>query len=1199
MADETTNLGFDASGAINSIKQLIAVMESYNTTIKAMAANTRAFNAVGQKLNLGGGLNTLAQSQAKARQEFEKLFSTQKQSLPTFNQIAAAQKQAAITTDSLGVQAGKAAQNINLMGISLQSLTRIATIQVLHQAISALRIALQQSVKAAHDFEISLAEITTIGQGVFTTIDNTAEAVLGLSEKFGLPALQVAEGLYQTLSNQVTTAANATKFLDDALTLSIAAVSSTSAAVNSLSSIINAYGLSANNAGDLSAKLFKIVELGRVRLEDIGNSLGRVTVVAAELGVSFDEVGAAIASITVQGVKPAEALTQISSVMQALIKPSEALKAALLQLGFTDVQAAIQASGGAFQLLKRIIDQTGGSLEVLGEEFRNVRALRGVLGLLANDAESFNKSLNAIKDSTAFDVQAQAAKILETNAKQFDIAVQEVQNSILQLGRETLGVLVEIAQAFGGGRAAVLSFVSALGAAGTALVAFRAIGLTTISAGPFLALAAAAGIVALAVSQATREFEQLKKVTEQQIALAKETQETQNRLLRDQINVTKEVIDTQFGVYQNYFAKLQLLYDKDFTAATRSQEQLTAQVKLILDNRLDAAQSYFTAVERLARQSATAQLDSELRIRQLAEQGQRAIFDSQLQFANAQTKVAAQIALSQRLIRAGASEVLNANEKVKQVGEEHLRDAFELAKQALNTARTTEDRAKAEGNIRAITNQQISLQRQLAQLEVQRSAAAQRVLEQDAARIGRLKEIAAEIEKQSQIIKTTGEGKGLTLTSQAQIDAAKQQIQELAAEFNRVQSQLGENARGLGLEQLLEQAKVPIKLDFVAEGLDKIASQLKSVFSLLTLAFAKELEQRGFKIDVSKLEGLKDLQQQGLILANAEKDAVENQLKIKENQDAITSAVTRTVAAFEQLSKVSEGGVTVGQTIKTAFTEGTAGVDALFQRLRDANDQFTKLQAVADKTLFTEQGVLDDQKFKNASDILIKAISDFRAVGQQSAAQAASDILAQLNAIRQAAEENRKIQEQPSPLSPTLQQQLDAAAHSLENLQTSAESTTVDLSAIDDAGVPALNSTTAAINATIAQMNQLRDAAIQAAQAVASIQASGGVATQAAALGGKIQYFNRGGGPRGRDNVLAWLSPGEFVMNAKSTRQFYAQLVAMNKGIRPRFFNQGGPVTNVGDITVNVQGGNSSDTTVRQIGHSLRREIRRGTLRLS
>ena len=73
------------------------------------------------------------------------------------------------------------------------------------------------------------------------------------------------------------------------------------------------------------------------------------------------------------------------------------------------------------------------------------------------------------------------------------------------------------------------------------------------------------------------------------------------------------------------------------------------------------------------------------------------------------------------------------------------------------------------------------------------------------------------------------------------------------------------------------------------------------------------------------------------------------------------------------------------------------------------------------------------------------------------------------------------------------------------------------------------------------------------------------------------------------------LTPGEMVMSAATTRRFASQLTAMNAGVRPSFHNQGGHVTNVGDINVTVQGGGTGRQTARSIATELRRELRRGT----
>ena len=89
------------------------------------------------------------------------------------------------------------------------------------------------------------------------------------------------------------------------------------------------------------------------------------------------------------------------------------------------------------------------------------------------------------------------------------------------------------------------------------------------------------------------------------------------------------------------------------------------------------------------------------------------------------------------------------------------------------------------------------------------------------------------------------------------------------------------------------------------------------------------------------------------------------------------------------------------------------------------------------------------------------------------------------------------------------------------------------------------------------------------------------------------------GGMSGSDTIPAMLSPGEFVVNAASTRRFYSQLVNMNSVGR---FASGGPVgnhVNVGDVNVSMHSSGNETVDVVRIGKLLQREIRRGTVSLS
>jgi TP901 family phage tail tape measure protein len=112
---------------------------------------------------------------------------------------------------------------------------------------------------------------------------------------------------------------------------------------------------------------------------------------------------------------------------------------------------------------------------------------------------------------------------------------------------------------------------------------------------------------------------------------------------------------------------------------------------------------------------------------------------------------------------------------------------------------------------------------------------------------------------------------------------------------------------------------------------------------------------------------------------------------------------------------------------------------------------------------------------------------------------------------------------------------------------------------------------------------------------VAANVAATGSDAQHEAYGGLIrEHFATGGQARGTDTVLAMLSPGEFVMNAASTRKFYSELVAMNAD-RPIYRAEGGPVSNVhvGGITINASP--NPQQTAREVMNLIRREQRRGT----
>ena len=98
-----------------------------------------------------------------------------------------------------------------------------------------------------------------------------------------------------------------------------------------------------------------------------------------------------------------------------------------------------------------------------------------------------------------------------------------------------------------------------------------------------------------------------------------------------------------------------------------------------------------------------------------------------------------------------------------------------------------------------------------------------------------------------------------------------------------------------------------------------------------------------------------------------------------------------------------------------------------------------------------------------------------------------------------------------------------------------------------------------------------------------------------AAHGGTIRRFASGGNV-GTDTVRAMLTPGEVVLNAKTSHDFFPQLTALNAGSRAPSSYPTSSITNVGDVYlggITVPGGPTTAATARALADMTRRELRR------
>lgn len=294
---------------------------------------------------------------------------------------------------------------------------------------------------AAISFERKMANVATISDYVRDNTTAAGDAVLDMSRKLGVGAGDLASGLYDVASSGFAGADGLT-VLNAAGTDARAGLSNTATAARGLTAVLNAYGLTAADAGDVSDVMFQTVNLGVVTFDELAGTVGDFVGLGSQAGVQFDELGAAIATMTLSGVSAAEAGTSLNRVLQALIDPSDELKSQLAGMGYESGKAALDALGlkGVIDLLR---ESTGGQVEELIKLFPEIRAARGALALMSGDGANYERVFAGVADET---VRAGAAqKALEIQSRSLGFQIDQAKASVgamaIEFGRALLPVL--------------------------------------------------------------------------------------------------------------------------------------------------------------------------------------------------------------------------------------------------------------------------------------------------------------------------------------------------------------------------------------------------------------------------------------------------------------------------------------------------------------------------------------------------------------------------------------------------------------------------------------------------------------------------------------------------------------------------------------------------------------------------------------
>lgn len=257
-----------------------------------------------------------------------------------------------------------------------------------------------------NSFETAMRSANTMAGKSGEEFDALSDKIVGLSKNIPLAREELANGLYQTISNGVPED-NWIGFLEQSSKAAVGGLADLGQTVTVTSTLIKNYGLSWDQAGAIQDKIQMTAKNGVTSFEQLGQALPRVSGSASQLGVSMDELMAVFATTTGVTGNTAEVSTQLAAVLNALIKPSaEATKAAeAMGIGFN--AASVQAAGGLENFLlgldasiQEYSAKTGQLSETIyGQLFGSAEALRLLGSLTGEQKDKFSENIGAMADS--------------------------------------------------------------------------------------------------------------------------------------------------------------------------------------------------------------------------------------------------------------------------------------------------------------------------------------------------------------------------------------------------------------------------------------------------------------------------------------------------------------------------------------------------------------------------------------------------------------------------------------------------------------------------------------------------------------------------------------------------------------------------------------------------------------------------------
>ena len=351
-----------------------------------------------------------------------------------------------ITGDSSKLKSAlnSASSQMSSFGSKMQSVGKSMTAKLTLPLVAAGAAA----TKMAFDFDKSMGQIQSLVGIAGDEVKKMGETAKKMAVDTGKSANEAAEALFFITSAGLK-GADATDTLNASLKASAVGLGETKVIADLATSAMNAYGAENLNASASTDIMVAAVREGKLEASALAGAMGGVIPLASNMGVGFDEVGAAMAAMSRTGTGAAEGATQLTAILASIKKPTDGAVQSLAKMGLSteDVQKSLSEDGllATLEMLQSGLKQTGQDTTAI---FPNIRALKGVLDLTGAGVESTRQIFDSLSNTMGATDEA-FEKTSKTASFQMTQGLNAMKSSLLTVGQVILTAVAPAVQKIG------------------------------------------------------------------------------------------------------------------------------------------------------------------------------------------------------------------------------------------------------------------------------------------------------------------------------------------------------------------------------------------------------------------------------------------------------------------------------------------------------------------------------------------------------------------------------------------------------------------------------------------------------------------------------------------------------------------------------------------------------------------------------